>query len=313
MYLDFFKLHSERHKYGVRWLAEFRDTHKGSCPIGILVRCVDPRLFKVTDTDCLSKLLGKIFEYKTVGAVISADDAMWRLLLSLYLENLENCLKANNVPTGIIIVESHSDCEAIKLVHSMFRKLVSKRSTSRKPVKISKSVKEKHRISFSSELINKFAPLSPIIQSVDIAFVKFMSSPEQVLKHVEDFVSEAILVAGSDIRERYGPESFDNNVIANYLKKRPSPYREAFGLHMYICVSHAMNQIISLVTDDAIRDLFLQGKLELVAGLYDVFSASQYYFTLRRIAIRESYGLLRRYVATSAMKFDVFSFFDRVI
>lgn len=250
---EIFRLVDERHEYAVRWLAEFAETHKGQKPIGLIIRCIDSRLFRVMNTDSISRVLGKILEYKVVGNVIRHDDPRDAFVVKYFLQNLDEALGVHDVDKGFIIIEGHSDCGAVRMVHS-------------NPLS---------KLSSDALLF-----LAPLIKSVKYVFEIFLREPNEVLDSVKEIVEEAALKAKIAIREKFYPEIFYNKGVVRILRKQLSPNRASMALHFYIALANAMIQVIELFRNRAAYRAVMDQKLEVLASFYDIFSARTYYFSV---------------------------------
>lgn len=250
---EIFRLIDERHEYAVRWLAEFVETHKGQKPIGLIIRCIDSRLFRVMNTDSISRVLGKVLEYKVVGNVIRHDDPRDAFVVRYFLQHLDDALRTHDVDKGFIVIEGHSDCGAVRTAHS-------------------------NPLSELSSDVLLF--LAPLIKSVKYVFYIFSREPDGVLDSVKEIVEEAALKAKTDIRKIFYPGIFYNKDVMRILRKQLSPNRASMALHFYVALVNTMMQVIELFRNEAVCGAITDQKLEVLASFYDIFSAKTYYFNV---------------------------------
>ena len=277
----------ERHEYSVRWLAEFVETHRGQHPIGLIIRCIDSRLFRVINTDSISRLLGKILEYKVMGNIIRVDDPRDLLVLKYFLEHLDESLKIHKVDRGFIIVEGHSDCGAVRIAHS-------------KPL-----------IEMSSEEMYVLAPLVKLTKRV---FSIFINKPNEILDPVEEIVEEAALKAKVQIGKIFYPEIFFDKNVVKVLRKQLSPNRAAMSLHFYIALANAMIQVMELCRYERLFQAIMDKELETIVAFYDIFSAKTYYFSVADYA--KIYNIARSVPKDKSildvLQVDVMELFERI-
>jgi len=201
------------------------------------------------NTDSISRVLGRVLEYKNMGNTLDIENEKDSAVLMFFLDNLEEGLARHKAKKGFIIVEGHSDCGAVKLAHGC------------------------------SPLSKKMASvLKPISRVVEWVYSIFKEKPESIMDTVEHIVSEAALTAKTDLKKKYYPEIFADDEVVDILRKFINPTRASMALHFYICLANAMSQIWNIMTIYKVRDYVENNKLELLAAFYDIFSAKTYYY-----------------------------------
>ena len=222
-----------------------------------------------------------------MGNVFDSERPMDRLILDYFLSHMEEGAEKHGMRRGFIIIEAHSDCGAVKLVHSG-EKLEEPESASR--------------------------ALNPIIQATDYAFRFFKRNAEELLNSVDDIVREAYLVAKTDLSKIFYPEIFYDEEVVALLKKNISPHRASLALHIFISLANAMGQILKLLTLRRIKDLARLDRLELLASFYDVFSAHTYFFIIdqRKYGEFMRYMRFRRELDLRGIDINIISLFERL-
>ena len=284
--IDAFKLIDERHRLSVRWLAEFQETHEGQSPIGLVIRCIDSRLYRIMSTDSINRIIGKVLEYKTMGNTIDINNAKDRAVLIYFAKHLSKNIIKHGLRGGFILVEGHSDCGAVRLAHE------------NGPGIVSRYMKD---------------ALKSILATTEYVFYVLKRNPNLIFNAVESMVSEATLSAKTDLRKRFYPEMFYEKGVIEILRKQINPTKASMALHFYICLINAMVQIFRILLVEDVRRHVEEGKLRLLVSLYDIFSAKTYYFVADHYAILNE---LYRHSLNEAMIYalgkNIIDFFEEI-
>ena len=265
--VDALKIIDERHKLSISWLAEFQETHEGQAPIGLIIRCIDSRLYRIMNTDSISRVLGKVLEYKTMGNTIDPKNIKDRAVITYFLKNLDASLEKHGVGRGFIIVEGHSDCGAVRLIHETPPVLLTEPMTS---------------------------VLKPIYVATKYVFDVFKEDPNRIMSVVEGIVSESALAVKTDIRKKFHPEIFYDKNVVRILRKQINPARASMALHFYLCIINAVIQVFNMLMLDMVKRYTIDGKIDFLVSLYDIFSARTFYFVVDGQAIISELGHLLR-------------------